>query len=100
MFWQWAWTTGRWDRYPLDGNYSSEWFPSYLLWTRRDHVTDEPLKAHIDKVRHTRAAYIEKFSAAFLEDVGSAEASKYYLKETQDISDPKKIHIKWSFELR
>lgn len=56
-------------------------------------------KETIDEVMRTRASHIESFSAAFLEQVGSAEASKYRLVETQDRSDPTRFRVTWEFQL-
>ena len=56
-----------------------------------------PKQEHVAEVLRTRAGHIEKFAAAFLLEVGSEEASKYQLIETQDLSDPNKMRITWQF---
>ncbi len=39
------------------------------------------LKKHIDKVIETRFEHLERYAAAFIQEVGSEEASKYQLME-------------------
>tara|TARA_R110002167_G_C12707228_1_gene655149 strand:- start:39794 stop:40000 length:207 start_codon:yes stop_codon:yes gene_type:complete len=58
----------------------------------------DAMQAHIEEVMRTRASHIEAMSAAFLEQVGSSEASKYRLVETQDQADGQ-MRISWQFEL-
>ncbi len=61
--------------------------------------SSEAMEAHLVKIRQERAQYIEMFTAAFLNEVGSAEASKYKLVEhVEHIQD--KMVTTWEFELR
>tara|TARA_R110002153_G_scaffold132597_2_gene281649 strand:- start:18243 stop:18521 length:279 start_codon:yes stop_codon:yes gene_type:complete len=56
-------------------------------------------KDTIDEVMRTRAAHIESFSAAFLQQVGSAEASRYKLVETQEKPADGSFRVTWEFLL-
>jgi hypothetical protein len=59
--------------------------------------SSKAMEAHLNKLRQERAQYIEMFSAAFLEEVGSAEASKYRLVETVDREGMKMVTT-WEFK--
>lgn len=59
---------------------------------------NDAMQKHIKEVMLTRAHHIETMSAAFLKQVGSSEASKYRLVETQ-AQDGSEMRITWQFEL-
>ena len=56
---------------------------------------NNPIKEQIDLILKTRSDHVEKFAAAFVQEVGSTEASKYKLVET--FEDYK---YTWHFEKR
>lgn len=61
--------------------------------------SQEAMEAHLVKIRQERAQYIEMFSAAFLNEVGTAEASKYKLVEHVNYIGLTMVTT-WEFELK
>ena len=59
----------------------------------------EALRAHLQKLKEERAQYIEMFSAAFLNEVGVAKASKYRLVETITHKKERMVTT-WEFQKR
>jgi hypothetical protein len=58
--------------------------------------SNKAMEAHLKKLRQERAQYIEMFSAAFLEEVGSKKASKYRLVETVE-HEGTRMTTTWEF---
>lgn len=61
--------------------------------------SNQELEDHLQKLHDERAQYIEMFSAAFLDEVGTAEASKYRLVETV-VHEKSRMTTTWEFELK
>lgn len=57
------------------------------------------MEAHLVKIRQERAQYIEMFSAAFMNEVGDKNASKYKLVEIVT-HEKERMVTTWEFELR
>ncbi len=61
--------------------------------------SSEAMEAHLVKIRQERAQYIEMFCAAFMNEVGDKNASKYRLVETVK-HEGSTMTTSWEFELR
>jgi len=67
----------------------------YPCTFRPNEGPSDILKDHIDEILRTRHDHLEKYTAAFITQVGSAEASKYQLIEKRE-----GLTTSWYFEKR